>query len=310
MADKKISALTGASTPLAGTEVLPIVQGGATVKVAVSDLTAGRAVSASTYNGLTIGNGASSGTNNVVIGPSAGSGLTTGSNNVIVGGYSGAAAPISGSGSGRIVFSNGAGTVLGSSTTSGEWSFGQNAGVLSGLNTTAVEAYAGSLGWAALVATSGDSTGAYTQLTWNRGAAGDNLFNAFYTEGTATLRGAITYNRAGGLTVYGTTSDQRLKKNIVDAGSALEKINSIRIRSFDWIETNTGNDFGVIAQELKAVAPECVVQGQDNEDGSIKTPWNVDTSALVPALIKSVQELNATIATMQAALKAAGVAGF
>ena len=46
MADKKISALTGASTPLAGTEVLPIVQGGATVKVAVSDLTAGRAVSA------------------------------------------------------------------------------------------------------------------------------------------------------------------------------------------------------------------------------------------------------------------------
>ena len=38
MADKKISALTGASTPLAGTEVLPIVQSGATVKVAVSSL--------------------------------------------------------------------------------------------------------------------------------------------------------------------------------------------------------------------------------------------------------------------------------
>lgn len=47
MADKKISALTAASTPLAGTEVLPIVQSGSTVKVAVSDLTAGRAVNAS-----------------------------------------------------------------------------------------------------------------------------------------------------------------------------------------------------------------------------------------------------------------------
>jgi hypothetical protein len=46
MADKKISALTGATTPLAGTEVLPIVQSGATVKVAVSDLTAGRAMAA------------------------------------------------------------------------------------------------------------------------------------------------------------------------------------------------------------------------------------------------------------------------
>lgn len=42
MADKKISQLTAATVPLAGTEVLPVVQGGSTVKVAVSDLTAGR----------------------------------------------------------------------------------------------------------------------------------------------------------------------------------------------------------------------------------------------------------------------------
>jgi hypothetical protein len=39
MADKKISALTSASTPLAGTEVLPIVQSSTTVKVATNDLT-------------------------------------------------------------------------------------------------------------------------------------------------------------------------------------------------------------------------------------------------------------------------------
>ena len=44
MADKKISALTAAATPLAGTEVLPIVQSGSTVKVSVSDLTTGRTV--------------------------------------------------------------------------------------------------------------------------------------------------------------------------------------------------------------------------------------------------------------------------
>jgi len=57
MADKKISQLTGATTPLAGTEVLPIVQGGNTVKVAVSDLTAGRGVTASsiTASNLTAG---------------------------------------------------------------------------------------------------------------------------------------------------------------------------------------------------------------------------------------------------------------
>jgi len=44
MADKKISALTGATTPLAGTEVLPIVQSGTTVKVSVDNLTAGKTV--------------------------------------------------------------------------------------------------------------------------------------------------------------------------------------------------------------------------------------------------------------------------
>jgi hypothetical protein len=54
MADKKISALTAASTPLAGTEVLPIVQSGATVKVAVSDLTAGRAMAASSLTTATV----------------------------------------------------------------------------------------------------------------------------------------------------------------------------------------------------------------------------------------------------------------
>ena len=39
MADLKISQLTAATTPLAGTEVLPIVQSGATVKVSSNDLT-------------------------------------------------------------------------------------------------------------------------------------------------------------------------------------------------------------------------------------------------------------------------------
>jgi hypothetical protein len=46
MADTKISALTAATTPLAGTEVLPIVQGGVTRQVSVANLTAGRAISA------------------------------------------------------------------------------------------------------------------------------------------------------------------------------------------------------------------------------------------------------------------------
>ena len=44
MADLKISQLTGATTPLAGTEVVPVVQSGTTKKVSVANLTAGRVV--------------------------------------------------------------------------------------------------------------------------------------------------------------------------------------------------------------------------------------------------------------------------
>jgi hypothetical protein len=65
MSNSKISALTSATTPLAGTEVLPVVQSSATTQVTVANLTAGRAVSVlsltstndSTINGLTAGKG-------------------------------------------------------------------------------------------------------------------------------------------------------------------------------------------------------------------------------------------------------------
>lgn len=52
MADLKISALTASTTPLTGTEVLPIVQSGTTKQVSVANLTAGRGVTASS---LTVG---------------------------------------------------------------------------------------------------------------------------------------------------------------------------------------------------------------------------------------------------------------
>lgn len=59
MADLKISQLPAATVPLAGTEVLPIVQSGTTKQVSIDNLTAGKAVSvlslsATTVNGTTV----------------------------------------------------------------------------------------------------------------------------------------------------------------------------------------------------------------------------------------------------------------
>ncbi len=70
MANTKISALTSATTPLAGTEVLPIVQSSATVKVATNDLTVRNIRSNSTTGILQI-NGPTDGTTRIVNVPDA-----------------------------------------------------------------------------------------------------------------------------------------------------------------------------------------------------------------------------------------------
>ena len=50
MSNSKISALTSATTPLAGTETLPVVQSSTTKQVSVANLTAGRAVSGLSFS--------------------------------------------------------------------------------------------------------------------------------------------------------------------------------------------------------------------------------------------------------------------
>jgi hypothetical protein len=73
-------------------------------------------------------------------------------------------------------------------------------------------------------------------------------------------------NTSGTTTTYATTSDERLKKNITDAGDPFTKINAIQVRSFDWKADDSHQDFGFIAQELVNVAPEAVSKGETEED--------------------------------------------
>ena len=143
-----------------------------------------------------------------------------------------------------------------------------------------------------------DSATAYPLACYNTATSGNNLFITFLTEGTPTTRGYIDYNRAGTAVRYNTSSDERLKKNIVDSGSAIPLINSIKIRSYDWKETDSHVDFGVIAQELNNVAPDAVSEGTIGDD--MTKTWGVDTSTLVPALVKAIQEQQALINQLQA----------
>jgi hypothetical protein len=97
--------------------------------------------------------------------------------------------------------------------------------------------------------------------------------------------GSITQNGTTAV-LYNTTSDQRLKENIVDADSASTLIDALQVRQFDWKTDNTHQRYGFIAQELVTVAPEAVHQPADP-----KAMMAVDYSKLVPMLVKEIQSL-------------------
>jgi hypothetical protein len=123
-------------------------------------------------------------------------------------------------------------------------------------------------------------------------ASGSTNMVVFLTGASTTTVGSITYN--GSLTLYNTTSDQRLKENIQDSDSASNLIDSFKVRKFDWKESNVHQRYGFIAQELAAVAPEAVHQPEDSEE-----MMAVDYSKLVPMLVKEIQSLRVRVAQLE-----------
>jgi hypothetical protein len=83
MPNTKISALTAATTPLAGTEVLPIVQAGTTDQVSVANLTAGRAVSGLSFATANMTMGASA----ITVGAAATYNLNSGATQYLTAGF-------------------------------------------------------------------------------------------------------------------------------------------------------------------------------------------------------------------------------
>jgi phage minor structural protein, N-terminal domain protein len=91
-------------------------------------------------------------------------------------------------------------------------------------------------------------------------------------------------------------SDRRLKENITDtAVKALDKINKLRMVAFDFIESKKHEEIGLIAQEAETIVPRIVSRDPENPDGYL----HIDYTALVPYLIKAIQELNQKIEKME-----------
>jgi hypothetical protein len=118
-----------------------------------------------------------------------------------------------------------------------------------------------------------------------------NAIQDFYRNGTQV--GSIT--TTGTNTTYGTSSDYRLKENIVPMTGALDKVTLLKPCTYTWKADGSAGQ-GFIAHELQVIVPDAVAGEKDaiNEDGSIK-PQGIDTSYLVATLTAAIQELKSQL---------------
>ena len=125
-----------------------------------------------------------------------------------------------------------------------------------------------------------------------------------FANSSNTTAGSIQHNAASTVN-FATSSDARLKENIVNSPSSLDAISKAKVRSFDWKEDGHHVDFGFIAQELYEVYPEAVCKGDDEDEiTNPRNTWQVDYGKITPLLLKAIQELKAELDELKAKVNA------
>ena len=106
-------------------------------------------------------------------------------------------------------------------------------------------------------------------------------------------------------TTVQSISDVRTKENIADAENGLAVINALRPVRFDFKDgfgNNKKNQLGFIAQEMEVVFPDAVDTWCESDDP--EQPYkSVGTTALIPVLVKAIQELKAELDGVKAELQ-------
>jgi hypothetical protein len=131
----------------------------------------------------------------------------------------------------------------------------------------------------------------------NIGAFGANALN-FARNGTNA--GEIIIN-SGGTTSYSTTSDYRLKENVVKLTNGIERVKQLKPKRFNFIlDENKEIIDGFIAHEAKEVVPESV-NGEKDEVLPNGDPvyQGIDQAKLVPLLTAALQEAIAKIEDLE-----------
>jgi hypothetical protein len=111
-------------------------------------------------------------------------------------------------------------------------------------------------------------------------------------------RGSIVITSTG--TNFNGTSDYRLKEDLQQIVSPLDKLNNLNPVNFKWIGSNDRTD-GFIAHEVQSVVPNAVCGDKDAVDADGNPIYQqIDQSKLIPVLVGAIQELSRKVAELEA----------
>jgi len=92
-------------------------------------------------------------------------------------------------------------------------------------------------------------------------------------------------------TAFNTSSDYRLKENVVSLTGAADRVKQLKPSQFNFIVNPSKTVDGFIAHEAQAVVPECVTGTKDEVDAEGNPVYQgIDQSKLVPLLTAALQE--------------------
>jgi hypothetical protein len=116
----------------------------------------------------------------------------------------------------------------------------------------------------------------------------DSSGNAIiFLRSTGHVVGSITTNNSA--TAYNTSSDYRLKENVIPLKDGLDRVNKLKPVQFDWKVDGTSSE-GFIAHEVQEIYPDAVGGEKDGEEMQ-----GMDYGKITPLLVKAIQEQQAQI---------------
>ena len=127
--------------------------------------------------------------------------------------------------------------------------------------------------------------------------AGPHYFAKLFTNGQS-LVGSITVSNTG--SAFNTSSDYRLKENVETDWNATTRLKQLKPSRFNFkADADTTLD-GFLAHEVSSIVPEAITGDKDAVDSNGNPEYQgIDQSKLVPLMVKTIQELEARIKTLE-----------